>query len=209
MHLGPRPGGVRGRDLRDRYGQLARSRSPCSMRRLHPIPMRLFVFSALVCAAFCGCTTPPRTVPHASPKEAATIEFPHMDLPREGRQRLDGNMAASIQLAMDDFLPWDAPPPEPSPIHEEPCLRRRESYDVTAVPLPESVILVRFDLNTAACKSSDPLILITTYAIDVRTMRLLSREIRTRPNPSFSPSTEAPPPAPDARHPSPSSTDSH
>jgi hypothetical protein len=94
-------------------------------------------------------------------------------------------MAASIQLAMDDFLPWDAPAPPPSPIfHEEPCLRRRESYDVTAVPFPESVMLVRFDLNTDVCKSTDPLINIITYAIDIRTMRILSREMRTRPNPT-------------------------
>jgi hypothetical protein len=194
MHLGPRPVLVRGRDLCDRHGQLARSRRTFSMRRLHPIPMRLFVFSALVCGAFCGCTTPLRPVPHASPKEAATIEFPHMDLPREGRQRLDGNMAASIQLAMDDFLPWNAPPPVPSPIHEEPCLRRRESYDVTVVPAPEGVMLVRFDLNTAVCKPSDQFIIITTYAIDTRTMRILSRERRTRPNPTFPQPPEPPSP---------------
>jgi hypothetical protein len=115
-----------------------------------------------------------------------------MELPQEGLQRLDGNMAASIQLAMDDFLPWDAPAPPPSPIPEEPCLRRRESYDVTAAPAPESVMLVRFDLNTDACKSTDQLINIVTYAVDIRTMRLLSREMHTRPNPTQPQPPEAP-----------------
>jgi hypothetical protein len=100
-------------------------------------------------------------------------------------------MAASIQLAMDDFLPWHAPPRN-SPISEEPCLQRRESYDVTAAPALEGVMLVRFDLNTDACKPSDQLIHITTYAIDIRTMRILSRDLRTRPNPTFSPHLEAP-----------------
>ncbi len=95
-------------------------------------------------------------------------------------------MAASIQLAMDDFLPWDARP-APSPIREEPCLWRRESYDVTAAPAPESVMLVRFDLNIDTCKSKDQLLGITTYAIDIRTMRILSREMHTRPNPAFQP----------------------
>jgi hypothetical protein len=108
-----------------------------------------------------------------------------MDLPQEGLQRLDGNMAASVQLAMDDFLPWNAPTPPPSLIPEEPCQRRRESYDVTAVPFPESVMLVRFDLNTGVCKPTAQLLDITTYAIEIRTMRILSREMHTRPNPAF------------------------
>jgi hypothetical protein len=92
-------------------------------------------------------------------------------------------MAASIQLAMDDFLPWDAPPSR-EPVHQAPCLRRPESYDVTAVPSRESVMLVRFDLNTAVCEPNDPLINVTTYAIDIRTMRILSRETLTRPRPN-------------------------
>jgi len=93
---------------------------------------------------------------------------------------------------MDDFLPWDAPPPSPSPIHEEPCLWRRESYDVTAVPAPEGVVLVRFNLNTDVCRSTDQLINIITYAIDIRTMRILSREMHARPNPISPQPPEAP-----------------
>ncbi|WP_157232411.1 hypothetical protein [Hyalangium minutum] len=92
-------------------------------------------------------------------------------------------MAASIQLAMDEFLPWDAPPSS-SPIAEEQCLHRRESYNVTAAPTTEGIMLVRFDLNTEACQSSDQLVNVTTYAIDIRTMRILSRAMRTRPNPA-------------------------
>jgi len=167
--------------------------------------MRYLILSTLVCAAVSACTTPLRTVAHASPEEASAVKFPHMDLPEEGLQRLDGNMAASIQLAMDDFLPWDAPPPAPSPVHEEPCLRRRESYDVTAVPAPEGVMLVRFDLNTSVCKPNDPLINITTYAIDIRTMRILSRQILTRRNPTFSQPPE-PSSQPSSQEPSPFSS---
>jgi hypothetical protein len=165
--------------------------------------MRSFVFSALVWAAFSACTTPLRPIPHALPEEAATVEFPRMNLPPEGLQRLDGNMAASIQLAMDDFLPWDAPSTSaPSPTHEAPCLRRRESYDVTAVPAPEGVMLVRFDLNTDVCKSNDQLLFITTYAVDIRTMRILSREMHTRPNPTRPQPPAVPSPLPEGSPPS-------
>lgn len=48
-------------------------------------------------------------------------------------------------------------------------------------------MLVRFDLNIDTCKSKDQLLGITTYAIDIRTMRILSREMHTRPNPAFQP----------------------
>lgn len=116
-----------------------------------------------------------------------------MTLPQEGLQRLDGNMAASIQLSMDDFLPRDVPLSR-APLYEEPCLQRRESYDVSAAPGPEGVMLVRFDLNTDVCEPGEQLIDITTYAIDIRTMRILSRESHTRPNPAFRPQPEAPSP---------------
>lgn len=46
-------------------------------------------------------------------------------------------------------------------------------------------MLVRFDLNTGVCKPKTQLLRITTYAIDIRTMRILSREMQTRPNPVF------------------------
>jgi hypothetical protein len=168
------------------------------MRNAQPIPMRYLTLSALLAATLSACTTPPRRVTYAPPAEAAAVEFPSLTVSTPGLQRLDGNMAASIQLAMDDFLPWDAPPPPSSPIHEEPCLRRRESYDVTAVPAPEGVMLVRFNLNTDICKSTDQLINIVTYAVDIRTMRILSREMHTRPNPIRPQPPAAPSQVPDA-----------
>ncbi len=127
--------------------------------------------------------------------------------------RLEGNTIAAIQLAIDDYLPWGAPPPN-APFEVSPCLGHRESYDVTTVPGPEGVILVRFDVNTGVCQSDGQLLDITTYAIDIRMMRILSREIRTRPNPTFRiqpparstapaqpPSPEASPTAPQATPP--------
>lgn len=137
------------------------------------------------------------------------MEFPYGGLPKEGSVRLEGNTVAAIQLAMDDYLPWGAPPPN-APFEVAPCLGHRESYDVTTAPGPEGVILVRFDVNTGVCQSDGQLLDITTYAIDIRTMRILSREIRTRPNPTFRlqppapsqpPGAEAPPAAPQAAPP--------
>ena len=166
--------------------------------------MRLLLSPLLLCMATSACSAPRQFVAHAPPEEAAKVEFPSLGLPNEGRYRLDGNTAAAIQLAMDDFLPREAAR-EAVPLPQPQCLRRRESYDVTAVPAPESVMLVRFDLNTAACEPTDPLINITTYAIDIRTMRLLSREIRTRRNPTFPLQLEAPPHPPGSNR----GTDSH
>jgi hypothetical protein len=133
-------------------------------------------------------------------EEAAGAEAPPSAPSKEAAQRIEGNMAGAIQLSMDDFLPREAPPPR-APLPQEPCLRNRESYDVTAVPIPEGVILVRFNLNSAVCAPTEQLIDITTYAIDVRTMRILSRERHTRPNPAFRLQPEAPDPLPGAAPP--------
>ncbi|WP_407739155.1 hypothetical protein [Hyalangium sp.] len=78
------------------------------------------------------------------------------------------------------------------------------------MPGPEGAMLVRFDVNTGVCQPDDPLLDFTTYAIDIRTMRILSREMRTRPNPTFRlqppapaqpPGAEVPPAAPQAAPP--------
>jgi hypothetical protein len=129
------------------------------------------------------------------------VEFPRLGLPKEGLQRIEGNTVAAIQLATDDFLPWDAPPTD-APIHQALCLLRRESYDVTVAPGPEGVTLVRFNLNTTACETGEPIVDITTYAIDIRTMRILSREMHTRPRPGVPQQPEAPPQLPAATLPS-------
>jgi hypothetical protein len=121
-------------------------------------------------------------VPHASAEEASRIQFPAA-LPTEGFLRLDGNTAAAVLLAMDDFLPWDTTPPPGAP-PEAVCRYQRESYDVSTAPGPIGIILVRFALNDAACPPSPtatvdaatglPPLEVTTYAVDVRTMRVLT-----------------------------------
>jgi hypothetical protein len=70
-------------------------------------------------------------------------------------------------------------------------------------------MLVRFDLNTDVCRSTDQLIKIITYAIDIRTMRILSRERHTRPNPIRPQPPEAPSQVPGESLPSSGGTDSH
>jgi hypothetical protein len=142
------------------------------------------------CLVLSACAAASRPVPHAPPEEAAQFKFPRFQLPEEGLKHLDGNMAAAIQLAMDDFLPWDARPPrEATP--GDACMFQRESYDVTAAPASEGVVWVRFILNDDTCPPDPasymrpdtgvPLIEMTTYAVDVRTMRILTVGTHLRP----------------------------
>ena len=103
------------------------------------------------------------------------------ELPAEGRLHVPGNVAAAIQLAMEDFLPMNARPPAGARA-EEACLYQRPSYDVTAAPGPEGVVQVRFAVDEAACptqtlRGSSPglaLMDMTVYAIEIRTMRILA-----------------------------------
>ncbi|HYO54588.1 hypothetical protein [Archangium sp.] len=106
---------------------------------------------------------------------------PPPELPREGRLRLEGNVAAAIHLALEDFLPGEARPPEHSR-PEEACLYRPDSYAVTAAPGPEGVVQVRFTVDEEACPtnalwgSSGALASMdrTVHAVDIRTMRILA-----------------------------------
>ncbi|HYO53154.1 hypothetical protein [Archangium sp.] len=82
-------------------------------------------------------------------------------------------MTAAIQLALDDFLPPDARP-SPGPVVLAPCLNQRESYDVIAAPAPEGVMLVRFSVNLDACDPGESIVDVITYAVDVRTQRILA-----------------------------------
>jgi hypothetical protein len=141
------------------------------------VRLHLLLLPGLVLPA---CGTMSRSVPHAPPEEAAKVAFPQLDLPREGLRSLEGNMAAAIQLAMADFLPWDARP-SPGPVQKAPCLYRRDAYDVTAAPFPGEVMLVRFVVNPAVCDTGETVVDVTTYAVDVRTMRILSSETRVKP----------------------------
>jgi|GEM_PF-939487 len=106
---------------------------------------------------------------------------PPPELPREGRLRLEGNVAAAILLALEDFLPGEARPPEGAR-PEEACLYRPDSHDVTAAPGPTGVVQVRFTIDEQACPtealrgSSGALASMdrTVHAVDIRTMRILA-----------------------------------
>lgn len=106
---------------------------------------------------------------------------PPPELPREGRLHLEGNVAAAIQLALEDFLPDETRPPEGTR-PEETCLYRPDSYAVTAAPGPTGVVQVRFTVDEGACPtntlwgSSGALASMdgTVHAVDIRTMRVLA-----------------------------------
>lgn len=111
--------------------------------------------------------------------DGTQTEFPRTDVPESGRRQVPANMAAAIQLSLDDFLPRGAKPSsEPG---REACLERRDSYDVTAAPAPDGVVLVQFVVNPAVCATHESIVDVTNYAVDVRTMRILSIQRRTRP----------------------------
>jgi hypothetical protein len=83
-------------------------------------------------------------------------------------------MLRAIQLAMDDYLPWDRKlPGGATPLQE--CLFRRESYDVAAAPGSEGVMYVSIIPNEEACDIGGPPILDVgaSYAIDTRGWRIL------------------------------------
>ena len=123
--------------------------------------------------------------PAHPPEGPVSFKFPEQ-LPRENLQHLEGNTAAAIQLATDDFLAS-----APGDSSEPPCVSQLPSYDVTAAPAGEGVTLVRFDVNDERCPPLGPPDIIegrkhfgpsfiTTYAIDIRTMRILGIDLTTR-----------------------------
>jgi hypothetical protein len=123
-------------------------------------------------------------LPRSLEEKAARIHFPSQREALHGYTRIKANMAAAIQLAVEDFRPLDVGPPAfSSP--EDACLYQRRSYDVTAVPSPDAIMLVRFDVNDGVCPPSVPPTIVDgvrhyppletpTYAIDLRTMRILT-----------------------------------
>lgn len=106
---------------------------------------------------------------------------PPPELPREGRLHLEGNVAAAIQLSLEDFLSGEASPPEGTR-PEEACLYQSDSYAVTAAPGPTGVVQVRFTVDEKVCPtnalwgSSGALASMdrTVHAVDIRTMRILA-----------------------------------
>ncbi|HSP80402.1 MAG TPA: hypothetical protein VLQ93_17860, partial [Myxococcaceae bacterium] len=126
--------------------------------------------------------------PLAPPEPSAPFEFP-ADLPRQSLRHMVGNTAAAIELAVADFLSRQVQSPAVS--DEERCLSRLESYVVMAAPEPDGVMLVRFDVDDAACPPPGPPDLVegrkvlppafvTTYAVDLRTLRILGINLTTR-----------------------------
>jgi len=136
-------------------------------------------FWALSCLILSACLSSAHPIPHAPPEEAAKVEFP-LELPRVGRRIIAGNMAAAIQLAMDDFLPAGTAP-HPTVAPKEHCLYQRESHDVTASPASEGVMLVRFVVNLGVCDPGESIVDVTTYAVDVKTLRILAVGVHSRP----------------------------
>ena len=135
---------------------------------LQKLPM-LFVVLLPTCALF---QRPPRPA-HASPEEAAQFTFP-VDVPEERRQVLKGDVVRAVQLAMEDFYPWDKKPPSAERPGKE-CLYRRESYDVIVAPASEDVILVDIFLDPDACgDTAVPSDMGALYAIDRRNWRILA-----------------------------------
>ncbi|NMO23314.1 hypothetical protein HPC49_49910 [Pyxidicoccus fallax] len=133
----------------------------------HALPAFLLLLPA--CALF---QRPPRPV-HAPAAETAGVEFP-LALPLDGRQVVGGTMLKAIQLAMDDYLPWDRKLPSgATPLQE--CLSRRESYDVAAAPGSEAIMYVSIIPNAEACDIGGPPILDVgaNYVIDTRGWRIL------------------------------------
>jgi hypothetical protein len=119
---------------------------------------------------------------HAPQDEAAKMTLPS-SIQGEGVVHVEGNLVAAIQLAMDHFQPWGLrPSPEQLDWMDE-CQFQRQSYDVAAAPAAEGVVLVRFTLNEDVChrtkgsvdaKTGKPPVDVFTYAIDIRTWRILS-----------------------------------
>lgn len=129
----------------------------------------------------CSCSAwsslfrrPPRPV-RAPPQEALQLLLP-TDVPEEGRRIVNGKMVKAIQVAMEDFLPWDwVLPPDSSP--KDQCLAKRDSYLVMAAPKDKHVMFVSIALEPEACtKPGDPPILDMgkLYAIDTDDWRILA-----------------------------------
>lgn len=127
--------------------------------------------------------------PMGPPEKATPFQFPP-EIPRQTLKRIEGNMAAAIELAMDDFLARKVSASASASFEQE-CLSRLTAYDMTAAPEPDGVMLVRFDVNDEVCpppgtpdlvegrKVLSPAF-VTTYAIDIRTMRILGIQLTTR-----------------------------
>jgi hypothetical protein len=137
-----------------------------------------------------SCVTVRLRVPHAPAEEASRVRFPS-GIPQEGRVRVEGNTAAATLLALNAFLPRES---------ADSCLHQRASYDVSVARQPEGVLLVRLMPNADCIRNShvsleattqSPVVDVTTYAVDIRTWRILAIQRDWRPLAS-APTQEAP-----------------
>jgi hypothetical protein len=131
----------------------------------------------MLCALLPACALfqrPPRPV-HASPQEAAGVTFPMDPLEIEGGVSVSGTLFKAMQLAMEDFLPWDIRPHKGATPSEE-CLYQRDSYDMAAATGEGGVVFVQIWPRPGACEMGGPPVLDfgAYYAIDAKTWRILA-----------------------------------
>jgi hypothetical protein len=121
-----------------------------------------------------ACVSPRHQERFVPAEEAAWFKFPE-ELPETGTQNIPGALAAAMQLAMDDFLPWDAQPPRGA-TRQQVCLHQRQSYNVEAAPGPEGIVWVSIALSPGACtQGPGPLLdMSALYAVDTHGWRILA-----------------------------------
>jgi hypothetical protein len=90
---------------------------------------------------------------------------------------LDGVIIRAINLAFEDFLPWDREPPRGTPPGDV-CFYQRDSYDVIAWRGQEEVVFVSIYLRPETCdQSPSPLLDVgARYAVDTRAWRILAAQ---------------------------------
>ncbi|WP_224363575.1 hypothetical protein [Hyalangium versicolor] len=130
-----------------------------------------------LCALLPACALfrrPPRPV-YAPPQEATGITFPPEPRNLEGSVSVTGPLFVAMQLAMEDFRPWDLTPPKDATPREE-CLYKRESYDMSAAPGADGVVFVQIWPRPGPCEMGMGPILDfgANYIIDTKTWRILA-----------------------------------
>ena len=129
----------------------------------------------VLCALLPACALfrrPPRPV-YATPQEAAAVTFPVEPLELKGSVTVSGNLLAAVELAMEDFLPWDLQLPTGATPREV-CLSKRESYDMIAAPGEGGLVFVQIWARPEACEGPTALDLGAYYAIDVAQRRIVA-----------------------------------
>ncbi len=127
----------------------------------------------LMSLVFSACVTARRPVAFVPGVEASWFKFPD-ELPAEGEVRVPSTLAAAIQLAVDDFIPWDLKLPRGADTFDE-CAAQQSSYDVSAVPGPDGIVFVSISLSPGACgRYRWVMDMGAVYAVDVRNHRILA-----------------------------------